>query len=101
MLVLGTHNKDRNSTRDKANKGNPKVNRGCPPLTANRTSADCVENSLEPSVHYIPLGVYHTESFNSMSVFIGAGQPLQRGEIRDSHLAWVRPVLSLHSYSIY
>ena len=30
-------------TRDKANISNPKVNRGCAPLTANRTSADCVQ----------------------------------------------------------
>ena len=37
MLVLGAHNKDRKSTRDKANIGNPKVNRGCPPRTANHT----------------------------------------------------------------
>ena len=48
--------KDRKSTRDKANIGNPKVNRDCPPLTGNRTSADCVENSLGPSVQYIPMG---------------------------------------------
>ena len=26
-------------------------------------------------------------------VFIGAGQPLQHGEVRDTNLAWVRPVL--------
>ena len=58
MLVLGAHNKDKKSTRDKANIANPKVNRGCPPLTTNRTSADCVENSLGPSVQYISLGVY-------------------------------------------
>ena len=25
-------------------------------------------------------------------LFIGAGQPLQRGEVRDTNLAWVRPV---------
>ena len=25
-------------------------------------------------------------------LFIGAGQPLQHGEVRDSYLAWVRPV---------
>ena len=25
-------------------------------------------------------------------VFIGAGQPLQHGEVRDTNLAWVRPV---------
>ena len=55
MLVLGAHNKDRKSTGDKANLGNPKVNRGCHPLTANRISADCVENSLGPS-QYFPLG---------------------------------------------
>ena len=42
MLILGLHNKDRESTKDKANINNPKVNRGCLPLTANRISADCV-----------------------------------------------------------
>ena len=41
MLVLGLHSKDRKSARNKANISNPKVNRGCPPLTAIRTSADC------------------------------------------------------------
>ena len=41
MLVLGGHNKDRKFTGDKTNIGNPKVNRGCPQVTANRTSADC------------------------------------------------------------
>ena len=66
MLVLGTHNKDRKCTKDKANVGDPKVNRGCLQLTANRTSADCVENSLETPVQNIPLGGYHTESFNAM-----------------------------------
>ena len=35
--VLGPHGKDRKYSRDKANIYNPKVNRGCPPLTANRT----------------------------------------------------------------
>ena len=29
----------------------------------------------------------------ALSVFIGAGQPLQHGEVRDSSLAWMRPVL--------
>ena len=41
MLVQGLLSKDRKSTRDKANINNPKVNRGCPPLTTNRTSTDC------------------------------------------------------------
>ena len=63
MLVLGLGSKDRKSTKDKANIGNPKVNRGCPPLTANRTSADCDENSLGPSIQYIPLRVYRTGGF--------------------------------------
>ena len=53
-------------TRDKANISNPKVNRGCAPLTANRTSADCVQIALGPSIPYIPLGVYHTGRFNAM-----------------------------------
>ena len=28
----------------------------------------------------------------ALRVFIGAGQPLQHGEVRDTNLAWVRPV---------
>ena len=64
--VLGLNSKDRKSTRDKANISNPKVNRGCAPLTANRISADCVQISLGPSIPYIPLGVYHTGRFNAM-----------------------------------
>ena len=67
MLVRGAHNKDGKSTRDKANIGNPKVNKGCSPLTANHTSAVCVKNSLGPSVLCIPLGVYHSGSFNAMT----------------------------------
>ena len=62
----GSTAKTRKSTRDKANISNPKVNRGCAPLTANRTSADCVQISLGPSIPYIPLGVYHTGRFNAM-----------------------------------
>ena len=60
----GKDSKDRKSTRDKANISNPKVNRGCAPLTANHTSADCVQISLGPSIQYIPLGVYHAGGFN-------------------------------------
>ena len=66
MLVLGLDSKDRKSAKDKANIGNPKVNRGCPPLTANPTSADCDQNSLGPSIEYILLGFYHTGGFNAM-----------------------------------
>ena len=66
MSVLGLNSKDRKSTRDKANISNPKVNRGCAPLTANRTSADCGQISLGPSIPYIPLGVYHAGGFNAM-----------------------------------
>ena len=60
MSVLGLNSKDRKSTRDKPNISYPKVNRDCALLTANRTSADCVQISLGPLIPYIPLGVYHT-----------------------------------------
>ena len=66
MLVLGLHIKDR---KDKANISNPKVNRGCPPLTANCTSADCVQISLGSSLQYIPLRVYRTGGFNAMIMY--------------------------------
>ena len=66
MLVLELHIKDRKSTKDKANISNPKINRGCPPLTTNRTSADCVQISLVPSKQYIPLRVYRTGGFNAI-----------------------------------
>ena len=42
-LVLGPRSKDRKYSRDKANLCNPEVNKGCPPLTANCTSKDCLE----------------------------------------------------------
>ena len=67
MLELGLHSKDRMSTKDKANMPNPKVNRGCPPLTANHISADCVQISLGPPIQNIPLGVYRTGGFNAMT----------------------------------
>ena len=41
--ILELNSKDRKSTRDKANKSNPKVNRGCAPFTANRISADSMQ----------------------------------------------------------
>ena len=68
MSVLGLNSKDRRSTRYKANISNPKVNRCCAPLTANRTLADCVQISLVPSIPYIPLGVFHTAGFNAIKV---------------------------------
>ena len=67
MLVLGLHSEDRKSTKDKANINNPKVNRGCPLLTANRISRDCVQISLGPAIHNIPLRVYRNGGFNAMS----------------------------------
>ena len=69
MLVLGLHSKDRKTTKNKANISNPKGNRYYPPLTANRTSADCVKVSLGPSIQYIPLRVYGTGGFNAMRDF--------------------------------
>ena len=41
MLVLGPSLNERKSSRDKANMGNPKANRGCPPSTVNLTSTVC------------------------------------------------------------
>ena len=66
MLVLGVHSKDRTSTKDKANIRNPKVNKGCPPLTGNLTSGDGVQISLGPQIQYIPLKVYGTGGFNAI-----------------------------------
>ena len=66
MSGLGLNSKDRKSTRDKANISNPKVNRGCAPLTANCISADCVQISLGPSIPCNILGVYYTGGFNAM-----------------------------------
>ena len=62
----GADSSERKSTWDKANISNPKVNRGCAPLTANHISADNVQVSLGPSIPYIPLGVYHTGGFNAL-----------------------------------
>ena len=73
MLVLGHHDKGREYSRNKANAGNPKVNRVCPPLTATRTSADCVENIPGSSVQHNPQGVYNTGGSNAMMV-LGATQ---------------------------
>ena len=70
MLVLGPQRKDSKSTRDKVNISNPKVNRGCPSLTANCTLADCVRISLGPSIQSIPLRIYHTGGFNGMPTLL-------------------------------
>ena len=56
MLVMGPHSKEGKSTKDKANISYPKVNRGCPPLTANRISADCVQISLGPQYNIFHWG---------------------------------------------
>ena len=63
MLVLGFYSQDRESTRYEANISNPKVNRDCPPLTANNTSAEGVQISLggRPN-QYIPLPFWATTS---------------------------------------
>ena len=66
MPVLRAHGKDGKYYRDKANEGNPKVNKGCPPLTTNHTSAGCMENSPGPSMQYIPLVFFQTGGFNDM-----------------------------------
>ena len=58
-MVLGLHSRDRKSSRDKANISNPKVNRGCPPLTANRTSADCANFTWTLNAIYSTEGVPH------------------------------------------
>ena len=90
--VLGLNSKDKKSTRDKANISNPKVNRGCAPLTANRTSADCVQISLGPSIPYIPLGVYCTGRFN-------ATNPIShpwRGDMRFSKYKFGRILCCCH-----
>ena len=63
FVLQMTHSK---YSRDKANMGNPQINRGCPLLTANRTSADCVWITSGPSMHHIPLWVYHTGGFNAI-----------------------------------
>ena len=67
MLELGLHSKDRMSTKDKANIRNPKINIGCPPLTANRTPADCMQISLGSPIRYMPLRVYRTGGFNALN----------------------------------
>ena len=82
---------DRKSTKDKANISNPKVNRGCSPLTANHTSANCVQVSLGPSTKYILPRVYHTGGFNtivSISAFpwLPCRQPHSRKEITDQQV---------------
>ena len=69
QMILGLHSKDRKSTLDKANISNPKVDRVCPPLTAKRTSADCVQISLGPSIKYIQLRVYYTGGFNAIPIW--------------------------------
>ena len=66
MLALGPYDKDKKYSMDKANTDIPKVNKGCRLLTANGTSADCVENTPGHLIQHIPLRIYHTEIFNVM-----------------------------------
>ena len=62
----GAPQQNRKSTRDKANISNPKVNDGCAPLSAYRSSADCVQISIGPSISCVPLRVYRTGEFHAM-----------------------------------
>ena len=48
--------------------------------------------SAHPSLRCCPL--------LALRVFIGAGQPLQHGEVRDTNLAWVRPVITTISHIV-
>ena len=64
--ALDPHAKDGMYSRDRANISNSKVSRRCLPLTANRTSADCMENTPGPPVQHIQMGVYHTGGFSAM-----------------------------------
>ena len=66
MLVLGPHGKDRKYSKDKANTDTPKLSRGLPPPTANRTLADCGENTHGTSVQHTPLAVYHPGGVNAL-----------------------------------
>ena len=67
MLALGSHSKDRKSTRDKANIGNPKVNKGCPPTHSQpHLSRLCGKFTWTLSTIY-STGVYHTGVFNAMN----------------------------------
>ena len=59
MLVLRAHNKDRKSARYNANKGNPKVNRGCPLLTAIRTSAPGPQQTVWKIHLDLPYNILH------------------------------------------
>ena len=58
IVGTGARGKDGKYLRNKANIGNPKVNRGWPSLTANHILADCMEITLGPSIKHIQLGVF-------------------------------------------
>ena len=47
------------ASKDKANIGNPKANRGCPPTTVNHTSGECVKLMRTP-ISYIEMRHPHT-----------------------------------------
>ena len=98
------HSKDRKSTKDKENISNPNVNRGCPPLTANRTSADCVQISLRPPIPYIPRRVYRTRGFNAMNMWFSspyvAIQMLPYYQFEPLEQTW-KTTHFFHSWNIY
>ena len=97
MLVLGLHSIDGMSTKDIANIRNPKVNRGCPPLTSNRTSADCVQISLGPPIQYIPLGVYCTVGFSAM--YLNQYWPDSLMHIYVTRGRWVQTAVQIYTRS--
>ena len=53
MIVLGSSSNDRKSCRDNANNGYRKAYRACPPYTATRITAECVEQSTRPPTYNI------------------------------------------------
>ena len=92
MLVLGPRGNDGEYPRNKANIGNPKVNRDCPSLAANCTLADCMEITLGPSIQYIPLGVYRTGGFNAMKAIECVGKACHWLPWR-----WMSPIKAISS----
>ena len=78
ILALGSRVYDRSLLGIKQTEAIPNVNRGCPPLTANRASSKCMQTSLWPTIRYIILGLFHAGSFNAMTntVQLGLGHEL-------------------------
>ena len=57
------------SSGERANRGNPKLNRSCSPLTTNRTSANCGQNWFGQTIQHIVLAYWGFQHYENKLIW--------------------------------